>query len=627
MPTNTPARLVWVARLVSNTLGVTEGQGSIFRVHVQGIEGIPIELRSGDQLITANSGSKSEYGPFAAEFAPVTKGTWTVSVPALGIALDVVADSYNLAVIEFVQIPQPEATKSVQPTATATALGAKIWQGRLVSETPGSGVPFSRLLVQVVGLDNHPVRISTVAQTINTAATGQKPDELGPNTVEFTGLTPGQYIVEPLWLNVSYQVELKPNIETRIQFTSVTPTAPAPTTTPTAIFVPAATFTPAPPTATAIPTLTPSPTPSPTPSVTPLPTFTPPPQPTATPVTRWLGVVESRSNSHTQSIVVKITGIEGLQVRLTANTGQERRCITGQDGNGQDRCAFPNLEPGQYYIAPEGLGITLPVMLYENEAMQVNFGLEVLPPGVTGWQAGLNKNTNSAYAKTQFEGVVRVRVTGQPGQIVALHPARIPNAVRYCEVVYNPVLGGLICEFGQLGPGIYRVEAINTGADLRLFVDGAGEAEVEFFANNTFTTQTPSQVGQGARPNLPTPTVTPIPLVFVQPSPTSLPPPTPTPAFAWQGRILESDYTGAGAIGVRAAGLKDHPVVLRSGGWQSQPQLTGTKVELGEYATEFGGLAPGDYIIQLVDLAEIKVTLPPGEFMLVEFRYDFVNPP
>jgi hypothetical protein len=119
-------------------------------------------------------------------------------------------------------------------------------------------------------------------------------------------------------------------------------------------------------------------------------------------------------------------------------------------------------------------------------------------------------------------------------------------------------------------------------------------------------------------------------LIFIQPTPTSTPPiptPTPTAAFAWQARIVESTYVGTGTIGVRAAGLKDHPVILHSGGWQSQPQMTGTKIELGEYSTEFGGLAPGEYTIELVDLAKLKVNLQPGEFMLVEFRYDFINPP
>ena len=70
-----------------------------------------------------------------------------------------------------------------------------------------------------------------------------------------------------------------------------------------------------------------------------------------------------------------------------------------------------------------------------------------------------------------------------------------------------------------------------------------------------------------------------------------------------------------------------NPVIVRSGGWQSAPQVTGTKPELGLYATEFGGLAQGEYIVELQDLAEIKVTLAGDQFLLVEFRYDFVNPP
>jgi hypothetical protein len=117
----------------------------------------------------------------------------------------------------------------------------------------------------------------------------------------------------------------------------------------------------------------------------------------------------------------------------------------------------------------------------------------------------------------------------------------------------------------------------------------------------------------------PTFTATPIPTPTITP--------TPTPAFAWQGRIIYTQDGVVGTIAVRAAGLKDHPVILRSGPWQSQPQLTGTKPELGEYATEFGGLATGDYVIELVDLAKMEVHLGPGQFMLVEFRYDFASSP
>jgi len=633
----TPVPKVWVGRLVSNTLGYTTGEGSIFRVKVEGMVGTKIELRSGNVFITAESGTKPEYGPYTAEFAPVTAGDWNVSVPALGVSIQVVADNYNLAVIEFVQVPGPEATQIVLPTPTATPIGGQIWTGRLVSQVQWSGSPFARLLIQVVGRSNQAVRLSTLSQVINTADTGQKPDELGPDTVEFAGLTPGKYIIEPLGLNTRFDVELKPNTETRVEFQ---PQAPPPTPTVTPIPLPPTTTpTPAPPTATFIPTATivPTETPLPTATATPIPTATALPSPT--PVTRWLGVIASRTptGDDGSSIAVKVVGIEGLPVQLRASggTGVERRCTTGQAGAEPDGCLFENLKPGQYFVSPEGLGRSLPVTVMEHERVAVDFDLEVLPPGMTGWQARLSQNDNGIQASLQSEGIIRVRIAGRTGQVAALRSAR--GTERYCEVVANPLLGGLVCEFGQLTPGVYLVEALHTGAGLRLFVDGRSAAEVEFSPSATYATlalaQQPPVVGQGAQPRR-TPTATTAatatqPAVVIRPSPTATvtprPTSTPTPALAWQGRIVQTQEGVVGTIAVRAAGLKDHPVVIRSGPWQSQPQLTGDKPEWGEYATEFGALATGEYIIELVDLAEMTVNLGPGQFMLVEFRYDFVK--
>ncbi|MCK6627297.1 MAG: hypothetical protein L6R45_19235 [Anaerolineae bacterium] len=633
----TPVPKVWIGRLVSNTLGYTTGEGSIFRVKVEGMVGTKIELRSGNVFITAESGTKPEYGPYTAEFAPVTAGDWNVSVPALGVSIQVVADNYNLAVIEFAQVPVPEATQIVLPTPTATPIGGQIWTGRLVSQVQWSGSPFARLLVQVVGRSNQAVRLSTLSQVINTADTGQKPDEIGPDTVEFAGLTPGKYIIEPLGLNARFDVELKPNTETRVEFQ---PQAPPPTPTVTPIPLPPTTTpTPAPPTATPIPTATlvPTETPLPTATATPIPTETPLPSPT--PVTRWLGVIAGRTptGDDASSIAVKVAGIEGLpiQLRASGSTGVERRCTTGQAGAEPDSCLFENLKPGQYFISPEGLGRSLPVMVMEHERVAVAFDLEVLPPGMTGWQARLSQNDNGIQASWQSEGIIRVRIAGRTGQVAALRSAR--GTERYCEVAANPLLGGLVCEFGQLTPGVYLVEALHTGAGLRLFVDGRSAAEVEFSPSATYATlalaQQPPVVGQGAQPRR-TPTATTAatatqPAVVIRPSPTATvtprPTSTPTPALAWQGRIVQTQEGVVGTIAVRAAGLKDHPVVIRSGPWQSQPQLTGDKPEWGEYATEFGALATGEYIIELVDLAEMTVNLGPGQFMLVEFRYDFVK--
>jgi len=631
----------WVGRLVSNTLGVTEGNGSIFRVSVEGQVGTRIELRSGDYMLFGESGSKPEYGSYTAEFAPVSKGMWLVSVPSLGVSLPVEADGYNLAVVDFVRIPVAEATQTALPVPTSTPLTGQIWQGSLVSEQWGIGAQFSRLLVQVVGLSGHPVRLSTFVEEINTANTGQKPTELGPDVVEFTGLTPARYVIEPLGLNSRFEVELKPNTETRVQFYPVlpspTPTA-VPTNTATRILPPTATLTPIPPTKTPLPTVAPIPT------ETPVPPATATPLPSPTPVTYWLGTIESRQKAGDDApsaILVKVSGIEGLPVRLWSVGGveAERRCVTGQDSLGQDVCAFTAVRPGRYVVAPEGLSISLPVIVTDYEAVSVVFDLEVLPSGITGWESRLVKNSNGAQAVPKMEGTIRVRLAGRPGQVVALRSAR--GTERFCEVASNPVLGSLLCEFGQLGPGVYLVEAVNTGASQRLFVDGQGLAEISFSPTATFASsalaQSPPIVGQGAQPSPAAVTATPVPISAVYPSSTpvpfftSTPSPTPfstfTPAFTWQGRVVDTVDLVIGTIGVRAVGLKDHPVILRSGDWQSEVQLTGSKPELGEYAVEFGGLAQGEYIVELVDLAETRVTLGPDQFLLVEFRYDFVDPP
>ena len=560
-----------------------------------------------------------------------------MSVPSLGASLPVEADGYNLAVVEFSQIPALAATQAVQPSPTATPLAGQLWEGRLVEEKWGIGAPFARLLVQVTGLSGQPVRLATLVEEINTAPTGQKPDELGPDVVEFTGLTPGRYIIEPVGLNSRFEVELKSNTETRIQFFIVLPT-PAPTFTATAIpaLPPLPTFTPAPP------TLTPTPTVSPTPTVTPLPTATATPQPTPTPLTRWLGAVTERveTGGAAPALTVQILGIEGLPVRLQAIDGLEveRRCITGRGSSGQDSCTFADLTPGHYLVSPEGLSVSLPVSVWPQGQVRVMFDVEALPSGITGWQARLLKNTNGSIATPQREATIRVRLAGRAGQVVALRSAR--GAERFCEVAPNPVLGALACEFGQLGPGVYQVEAVNTGASRRLFVDGAGLAEIDFAPAAAPTpAETPLIVGRGALPEQLPATATPVVVVqltlptataapfFPSQTPSPTPQPTPTAAFAWQGRVVETVDRVSGTIGVRAVGLKDHPVILRSGTWQSGVQLTGSKIELGEYAVEFGGLAQGEYIVELVGLAELQVNLGPDQFLLVEFRYDFVNPP
>jgi hypothetical protein len=557
--------------------------------------------------------------------------------PTMIVAAQSTGDSITLSTATAVPVATVTSpvTNTPQPTLTPTPLGQELWEGRVAKETLGIGMASARLIVRVVGRTNQAIRLSTLAQVINQANTGQKP-ELGPDMVEFAGLTPGHYIIEPRGLNTRFDVELKSNTETVVEFS---PALPPPTAT--------LTDTPPPfalPTYTRTATPTPSFTPTPTDTPTITPTTTPLPSPT--PMTKWLGIVEKRQQTtQPASIMVKAFGIEGLPISLKSNTVDAQRCITGQVVDHRDSCLFENLSAGLYTIIPESLGINLPLLLAPNEQVTIIFDIEVLPAGVIGWQAYIHQNSNGIQATNKTESIITALVNGRSGQVVALHSARQPD--QFCEIASNP-LTGLGCEFSQLEAGVYTVEALNTGASTNLFVDGSGKAEIEFVADaRQIATPSLPLVGHGAHPRLPTstPFVESVPTssVSTKPTPTQTArpyyPPTPTetltptitptatPAFAWQARVVEATNNVAGTVGVRAAGLKDHPVVLRSGGWESEPLLTGTKPELGEYGAEFGGLAQGEYEAELVGLAKFKFFLEGDQYLLIEFRYDFINPP
>lgn len=618
-----PAGAIWIGRVVDRIPGFTNGGGSVFRVSVQGVDGTPIELRLDDQLIAANSGSKPEFGPYAAEFAPVTEGTWSVSVPSLDVSMNVTADPFSLVIIEFVEVTAAEATQAAVTPATPTPLGSTTWEGEVTEEAIGAGGPFARLLIKVVGREAQPVQLSTLSQVLNTASTGQKPDELGPNTVEFAGLTPGKYIIEPLGLNISLEVELKPDIVTQVEFR---PQAdpPTPTATATADF----TLTPigAIPSQ-SLPSATPTPLPAPTQVV---------PEPSPVPISRWLGVVAERAEAglDPSSVTVTVDGVADVPVRLSSipdETLFNRRCTTGQDGADPDSCTFDEVEPGRYVVEAEGFALSLPVMLYAHEKVNVRFFAEELPPEVVGWTAAVSSNTNGFTAHSQAASQINIRTDGDdgtPGLVISLHS--VQEDTRYCELAQQADGSGLACQFGRLRAGVYRVVAETTGASTRIFVDGQGLAEIDLAPDATLekVAQTLSApvVGQGAQPDLPPPTAAPVtqaaaepPTATVELTPTLVA--TPTPAFEWQVRVVETAPSGVGSVGVRVVDRRDQPVILRSGDWSSEPQLTGSKPEHGDYAVEFGGLSPGDYIIELVDLTEHPVRLEPGRFILIEFDY------
>jgi hypothetical protein len=73
------------------------------------------------------------------------------------------------------------------------------------------------------------------------------------------------------------------------------------------------------------------------------------------------------------------------------------------------------------------------------------------------------------------------------------------------------------------------------------------------------------------------------------------------------------------AIQVTVEGMKWLPVEIRAGGW-SATEETGTKPACGGYCLEFGGLAPGTYVVTPRGLGvSVTVTVDEGGFARVEF--------
>jgi len=501
-----PEATVWQARLIEVVPQVTLGGGAIVRVYVQDRPDEQIEIRHGDVVLSGVAGSKVEFGPYAAEFAPIPTGKWVISVPALGVDLTIQSDDRSLFVVEFRAISASQATAEAVALVTSTPIGGRQWEGRVVSVSEGPSMAGALLRVKVEGLSGLPVDIATFTDFIGQGVTGSKPEDLKADEVEFAGLAPGSYIITPHSIHTSLTVELAVNTTTLVEFKQVIP----PTATPTS--------TPRPPTAT--------------------PTSTP------TPAKRWT--------------------------------------------------------------------------------------------------ASMSQNSNRAVPTDQMASTITVQVERRRGQNVALTNSRGERSVCKSNTAY-------LCQFNELKACVYTVALAYLGSQYSLYVDGAGQATI------TFTEEIVKEsapiataiIGRGAVPNkgqwgtgfvtaTPTTTQPPTPSPTAPPTPTrkatstpvtatatatSTPPPTSTstPVMAWIGTVAQNFEHPGQTIIVRAP-LGNHPVILRSGGWQVEG-LTGTKPEHGEGAVEFAGLAPGTYTIELVGLGETSVSLEPERFMLVQFNY------
>ena len=401
------------------------------------------------------------------------------------------------------------------------------------------------------------------------------------------------------------------------------------------------------------PSATISPTPSQVfPTATPfVPTPTYTPSPTPTPAVQWVGAVLRHDRPSPgkvfTSIAVRVNGLPDLPITLTSGD-TAITCLTGEKPEyGDYTCEFGGLSSGTYYITARGLTPVVPVMVGQGDFVLAEFRQEPVPPGQIIWQGRVVSNSSQPWPGTGVSSAIAVRVEGRRGQVVSLRSSGGWEA--FCNTGTKPEYGDYACEFGGLWPGVYTVSPVDISAAVHVYMDGVGFAEIAFepVLEKASPTPIPTRlIGAGASPvatqstegeatltSTPTRTPTriahvvtatstpPRPVSTITPTPTLTP--TPTPALGWLGRVVQNDAgIGVGTIVVRVLGVKDQPVILRSGPWSIRG-LTGSKPEYGEHAVEFGALNGGEFDLELEGLgAVLPVHLQSGGFLLAEFRYD-----
>jgi hypothetical protein len=603
--------LVWEGRLISDISDLNTG-GTIIRVSIKSLAGVPIEVSSthGGWSTILESGSKPELGPYSAEFAGLSPGRYTVTPHGLGASVTVDADGTDIIVVEFVQVRKQVAPSPPPPAPTR-------WEAKVLAVTHNLDLAGSVLRVSVVGKVGLPVEVASVGNWNTIGYTGTKP-EYGDYVAEFAALQEGDYFIRPEGVDTELRLFLDGRSFVFVEFREREGYTPPPPPPPPA--VPTSTPTPAPPAA--------PPPPPPVATVTaapPIATGTPSaaPSPAPTPVTVWKGEVVSNTSKeqyagYLSSIQVVVEGMKGLPVDVKAG-GWMATAVTGTKPECGDFCLeFGGLSPSLYTIMPRGLGSSVDVVVEGGGLALVKFTSQlVVPPApapavaappdgapavsaptqvVTSpspvpqptatavpqmvWAARTLWNTSGPAPTGAFFSAIQVSVTGLKALPVEIRSGGWSSTALTGT---KPDCGDFCLEFAGLSGSSYVITPQGLGVDHAVTVDGEGFAVVEFY-------QMPAQ----PRPEV------------------------------WAARITEN-VAGSGARGYFAAiqvvveGKKWLPVEIKAGGW-SASELTGTKPACGGYCLEFGGLAPGTYVVIPQGLGvSMPVTVDEGGFAVVEF--------
>jgi hypothetical protein len=467
--------------------------GSILRVSVQGKTGLPVTVRSRGSFQTVGfTGTKPEYGPFVAEFAPLSRSTYFIEPQGLDYVFEVWLNGTNYTRVEFVPLPcaptatptprpatptprpQAAATAPRRPVATITPVPPPVqpsqptplWQGRVVQHIRKlEGRYFATIAVRVIGRPaGQQVEIRSDGWS-ETCTTGTKP-EYGPDACEFGALNTGTYRLTPkeLGTHLDIAVDLQDFVEVEFHYTG------------------------------------------------------PPPR------TRWIGsVVKNTSGEqatdHTNSaIAVIVAGRPWHEVEIRSN-GWSTTAETGYKPEyGSDACEFGGLRASTYTIIPKGLKTSLQVTVDGWGWAMVRFDEVALPaprspgpspqptvpvaqpqgavqapePGPTaspwpsptplgaGWKGWLVSNSSGDGERTGISSTIVVRVLNWPGVPVTVTAGGDWSAT--CTTGTKPEYGPDACEFGGLWPSTYRLRPEGANVEVEVTMDGLGVAFVEFAA-------------------------------------------------------------------------------------------------------------------------------------------------
>lgn len=454
--------------------------GSVLRVSVEGKVGLPVTVRSlGAFRAVGFTGTKPEYGPYVAEFAPLSKGTYFIEPQDLGLTYELWLDGKNYTRVDFRPVlcaatstptPRPATpTATRQPTQTpfptpSTATPTRSlpltpgWQSRIVQhlkQPPGSY--WATIAVRVIGRPaGQEVEIHSDSWSAK-CKTGTKPEH-GPDACEFGGLRSGTYRLVGVGLGVQRDVAIQMGDFVLLEFYQVDGEQA---------------------------------------------------------LRRWVGsVVKNTSGSQptefvNSAIAVVVAGKPWHEVEIRSD-GWKTVALTGTKLDyGPDACEFAGLRAATYTIIPKGLDTSVQVTMDGWGWAMVRFDpvtvsaprptaspakpVQPTPsathratatpspsstPGGTRWKGWVLSNTSGQQPGTGIWSVIMVRVIDYGGWPVTITSGGGWSAT--CITGTKPEYGPDVCDFGGLWPGTYYLRPESADIEVQVFMDGLGTAWVEF---------------------------------------------------------------------------------------------------------------------------------------------------